>query len=120
MLIDLSVVEAIMATDPARHLESIPCPELSRFERIAAEVGALVTEKNLAYGDSFVQSGKVMALLYPDGIAVEQMRDALGVVRVVDKLFRIATRKKAFGESPWRDVAGYGIVATAADEVDEA
>ena len=88
----------------------------SHFERIGAEVGRLVAAKNAAYGDSFARSGEILAILYPGGIRVEQYRDALAVVRVVDKLFRIATRKGAFGESPWRDVAGYGILGAASDE----
>ncbi len=89
----------------------------NKFEALGRKVGKLVAEKNEAYGDSFSRSGEVLAILYPDGIRVDQMRDALGVVRVVDKLFRIATRKDAFGESPWFDVAGYGVVAAASEEV---
>ena len=92
---------------------------MNRFEQIADEIGKLVAEKNAAYGDSFARCGVILRVLYPHGIAPSQYRDALGVVRVLDKLFRIATRKDAFGESPWRDVAGYGIVASAADEQDE-
>ena len=88
------------------------------FERLGTELGKLVAEKNAAYGDSFARSGAVMAILYPNGITPAQMRDALGTVRVIDKLFRIANRKRAFGESPWRDIAGYGIVASIADEAE--
>jgi hypothetical protein len=81
------------------------------FDVEAAAIGRLTAEKNVAYGDSFARSGEIMRIFYPDGIAPEQMDDALGVVRVIDKLFRIATRKEAFGENPWRDLAGYGLVA---------
>ena len=51
-----------------------------------------------------------MRMLYPDGIPPEQMTDALAIVRIIDKLFRIATKKDAFGESPFRDIAGYGLL----------
>jgi hypothetical protein len=34
----------------------------------------------------------------------------LAVTRIVDKLFRIATDKDAFGENPFKDIAGYGIL----------
>jgi hypothetical protein len=88
----------------------------SPFERLGQDIGRLVAEKNAAYGDSFRRSGEILAILYPHGVTPAQYRDMLGVARVVDKLFRIATRKEAFGESPWRDIAGYGIVAAAADE----
>lgn len=93
---------------------------MSDLERIAGEVGRLVTAKQAAYGDSFGKSGDVMRLLYPEGIRPDQLTDALAVVRVVDKLFRIATDRDAFGESPWRDVAGYGVLGAAKDEAEAA
>jgi hypothetical protein len=83
---------------------------VSRYQELGREVGALVDEKQAAYGDSFGRSGEVMRILYPQGITPEQMDDALAVVRVVDKLFRIATDRDALGESPWRDIAGYGLL----------
>jgi len=76
----------------------------------------LVDEKNTAYGDSFAQSCKVLEVLYPNGVGVEQYKDMLGIVRVLDKLFRIAHAKDAFGESPWRDIAGYGILGVSNSE----
>lgn len=82
------------------------------WEAIGAEIGRLVAEKNAAYGSSFEKSGDVMRLLYPGGIPPEKLDDALTVVRVVDKLFRVATDRDALGESPWRDVAGYALLAT--------
>lgn len=82
----------------------------------AREVGALVEEKNMAYGDSFAKSQAILRILFPDGVPVEQYRDLLAVTRVLDKLFRIATEKDAFGEDPWRDIAGYAILAVANNE----
>lgn len=80
------------------------------YTEIGKQIGIVVQEKNDAYGDSFNQSGKVMRILYPLGIKPEQMDDALAVVRIVDKLFRIATNGTAFGESPFMDIAGYGVL----------
>jgi hypothetical protein len=80
---------------------------------IAGEIGKLLTTKQAAYGDSFGKSGAVMAILYPEGIPLEKLDDALTVVRVLDKLFRIATDRDALGESPWGDVAGYAVLAKA-------
>ncbi len=82
------------------------------YEEIGRDIGRLVDEKNLAYGDSFHQSGKILAILYPNGIPVSKYQDALAVIRVIDKLFRIATQKNAFGESPWKDIVGYGILGS--------
>jgi hypothetical protein len=88
------------------------------YREIGEEIGKLVQIKNDAYGDSFAKSGLILETLYPNGIRPDQYKDALGVVRVVDKLFRIATRKNAFGESPWADVAGYGILGVMRDQLE--
>jgi hypothetical protein len=79
-------------------------------------VGELVTEKQTAYGDSFGKAGAVLQQLYPDGIPLAAYDDALVVVRIVDKLFRIATDKAAMGESPWQDIMGYALLALVRDE----
>lgn len=91
-------------------------PITADLAEIGREVGELCREKNNAYGSSFAKSGEVMRMLYPDGIRPENMTDAMLVVRVIDKLFRVATDRDAFGESPWRDIAGYGVLGTAKDE----
>ena len=83
--------------------------------RTAETVGTLVSQKNQAYGDAFSQAGDVIRILYPNGVRPEQYVDLLVTVRIVDKLFRIANRKDAFGESPWQDIAGYGLLMTAYD-----
>lgn len=81
------------------------------YGMIGLSVGELVEKKQAAYGDSFGKSGQVMRILYPDGIPPGKLDDALTVVRVLDKLFRIATDRDALGESPWRDVAGYALLS---------
>ena len=88
---------------------------IGKYASRGLELGQLVDEKQAAYGDSFGRSERVLAALYPDGIEPSQYRDALAVVRIVDKLFRIANKKDAFGESPWQDIAGYGLLGAAAD-----
>jgi hypothetical protein len=90
--------------------------EPERYERIGLEVGKLVAEKQVAYGDSFGRAGNVLREMYPDGIRPDQYDDMLAIVRIVDKLFRIANRKDAFGESPGRDIAGYGTLIAAKHE----
>jgi hypothetical protein len=89
---------------------------VSDYRTIAAEIGELVTDKNQAYGDSFVTCDVFLRLLYPLGIAPEQYSDALALVRIFDKMKRIATRKDAFGESPYRDIAGYGLLGAFKDQ----
>jgi len=89
-----------------------------KYIKKGEEIGRLVTEKQIAYGDSFTQSGKVLNILYPDGMNAAQMEDALTIIRIVDKLFRIATHyEDKMQESPYQDIAGYAILAAVrADE----
>ena len=86
------------------------------YEKIGSEIGKLVAEKNTAYGDSFGQACRILEVLYPNGIDPASYRDALAITRVIDKLFRLANQKDAFGESPWRDICGYAILGVANDE----
>ena len=81
------------------------------YQITAQAVADLVIEKQKAYGDSFGKSGQIIKILYPNGIPLDKVEDALTVVRVIDKLFRIATDKDALGESPWRDIMGYALLA---------
>ena len=81
-----------------------------KYEQRGADLGALVDRKNAAYGNSFQESGAVMRILYKKGIAPDQLDDALVVVRILDKLFRISNDPGAFGENPWMDIAGYSLL----------
>jgi len=83
------------------------------YKQIGEEIGKLVEEKNAAYGSSFAECHKILSVLYPEGIKPEQYTDALAIIRVIDKLFRIANNKDAFVESPWNDIAGYAILGVA-------
>ncbi len=86
---------------------------LPNYEALGSEIGKLVAEKQAAYGDSFGKAGGVMRILYPDGVSLDQLEDALVVVRIIDKLFRVATDRDALGESPFRDIGGYALLAVA-------
>jgi len=82
----------------------------NKFRQLGEEVGKLVGEKQLAYGDSFGKSGECLRQMYPEGIAPEQYDDLLTIVRVLDKLFRIANNPSAFEENPYKDIVGYGLL----------
>lgn len=86
---------------------------MTDYAELGAAIGRLTAEKNKAYGDSFAKCGAFLELLYPDGVKVERYRDMLAIVRVWDKLMRIATHRDAMGEDPWRDVAGYALLGVA-------
>ena len=83
----------------------------STFEEIGAAVGRLVAEKHNAYGDSLGQCAEFAKLLYPDGVPVAAYQEFLGIVRIWDKLKRIATNNDPSGESPFVDIIGYAILS---------
>jgi len=87
-----------------------------KFEKIATEIGKFVDDKDAACGSSFLKSEKILKILYPNGIEPNQYKDMLAITRIIDKLFRIATQKDAFGENPFKDIAGYGILGVANGE----
>ena len=89
--------------------------ESNKFEEIARKVAEIVFTKNKGYGNSFEESGKIMNTLYPQGVKSGDMVDMLAIVRIIDKLFRIATDKHALGENPWQDIAGYATLMTELD-----
>ena len=88
------------------------------YSNLGTAIGRLVEEKDQAYGSSFQRSQEILKVLYPDGVQPNQYGDMLAITRVIDKLFRIANRKEAFGENPWQDIAGYGLLGVA-NEMDE-
>lgn len=83
---------------------------MSDYVKIASDIGKLVAAKQQAYGDSFNKSEQIINILFPDGIKPENYKDLLTITRIIDKLFRIATKKSAFDESPYRDIAGYALL----------
>lgn len=103
---------------------------MSKYEEVAARIareecwslGELLVNKAQGYGPSWLAAEKCLEALYPDGIPVKAYRNALLTVRVLDKLCRLAQAgggEDAGGESPWRDVAGYGIVGLIASKAVE-
>lgn len=89
---------------------------MRNYSGIGKQIGELVEEKQRAYGDAFNKSEMILKVLFPDGVKPDQYRDLLTITRMIDKLFRIANDKNAFGESPYRDIAGYAILGVEADE----
>ena len=85
------------------------------YKDLGSDVGALVDEKNKAYGNSFEVSEDFIKLLWPNGVPPEAYRDMLCVVRIFDKLKRIAANKNWNSESPYRDIAGYGLLGLMKD-----
>lgn len=87
-----------------------------KFIEHALRIGNLVFEKNQAYGSSFSTSEDMLKLLFPNGVKPDQYGDMLLLARIWDKMMRIATAKDAFGENPFQDIMGYGLLGTIKDE----
>lgn len=80
------------------------------YEEIGQRIGKLVAEKQKAYGNSYGNSGKILEILFPNGVKPEEYTELLAICRVVDKLFRLANDPHYGGESPWGDIVGYGLL----------
>jgi hypothetical protein len=83
---------------------------MNNFSKIGAQVGKLVHDKQLAYGDSFGRSGECLRQMFPEGIQPEQYDDLLTIARIIDKLFRLANDPRAFDENPYQDIVGYALL----------
>lgn len=86
------------------------------YQLIALEIANLVSQKNAAYGSSFSKCDNFLKLLYPNGVSPSQYKDMLTIVRIFDKLMRIANKKDAFGESPYGDIMGYALLMLREEE----
>ncbi len=93
--------------------------KMNKFEKIASDLSTILSMKNEAYGNAFDKTTQILMLLYPNGITVNQYKDVHVIVRMLDKLSRIARDNDPMGESPYMDIAGYSILALARDENDE-
>jgi selenophosphate synthase len=83
------------------------------FTELATSIGKLVEEKNKAYGNAFDRAGDFLRVLYPEGIKPDQYKDMLCIVRVFDKLMRIATSYEGTEEKKveaYSDLSGYGLL----------
>lgn len=89
----------------------------SIYSAPAIELSQLVARKQDAYGNSVGRSPEILKILYPVGIRLDQYNDLMMITRTLDKLFRIATDKKAFGEDPWLDIAGYGLLSSVSNQL---
>lgn len=102
----------VMTTSESQSSEVVS----TKYQDLAKRIGQIVDDKNRHYGNSFAQAGDFLRLLYPQGIKPEQYDDMLCIVRIFDKIKRIATSKNAYGESPFADLVGYGLLGLAMAE----
>src|SRR3990167_4118844 len=82
---------------------------MTDYQEIGMEIGRLLNEKQVNYGDSFAHCPEILRVLYPDGIPVTQYDNVLWMARIFDKFFRLATGAPD-AEDPIRDIAGYALL----------
>lgn len=83
------------------------------FQDAAKMVANVLTEKNASYGDATTVTASIAKLLWSEGIPVSQLDEALVVIRMLDKLCRIAKGTKFANEDAWLDLAGYALLVLA-------
>jgi len=81
------------------------------FFELGEKLGYTTAVKNDSYGDAFLQIVKIFEILYPDGISVEQYKNATLLVRVLDKICRISNgNANVFDEDAFLDLGGYSLI----------
>ena len=78
------------------------------YKKVALEAAELVASKNIAYGDSLSKMAQILELLYGKSIPKEKYEDLHYIIRILDKISRVASgNKTAFKEDPFEDIMGY-------------
>ena len=81
------------------------------YEQLGRAIGKMLDEKQQRYGDSFHHCDKILRILYPAGITLNQYHHVLYIARMLDKMFRLA-QPGADPEDPIADMAGYSLLMT--------
>lgn len=80
----------------------------SSLTDLTQQLGTLLEEKDKEYGQSATIAGDLLKILYPTGIQDSDYENVTLLVRIFDKMKRIASGSTS--ENSWQDIAGYGIL----------
>jgi len=81
------------------------------LEVIARNITSMVKEKNRGYGSAFQKVSHILSILFPNGIPTNKYHDVAILVRVLDKICRIASANdKDVKKDAWLDITGYGLL----------
>ena len=82
-----------------------------RLKQTASDVAIIVEEKNREYGSAFQKVSHILSVLFPNGIPTSKYHDVAILVRVLDKICRIASANdKNVKKDAWLDITGYGLL----------
>jgi hypothetical protein len=87
-----------------------------KFETVGTSIGSLVDEKNTAYGNAVNKLSDLLTSFYPDGIKPVHYKSLGVIVRILDKLRRIANNPSGDNKDNWNDIAGYSILMLGSDK----
>ena len=78
---------------------------------IACDIAIVVEEKNREYGSAFQKVSHILSILFPNGIPTNKYHDVAILIRVLDKICRIASANdKDVKKDAWLDLTGYGLL----------
>ena len=78
---------------------------------VACDVVVVVEEKNREYGSAFQKVSEILNILFPNGISTNKYHDVAILVRVLDKICRIASANdKDVKKDAWLDICGYALL----------
>ncbi len=78
---------------------------------IAYDVAVIVEEKNREYGSAFKKVSHILSILFPNGIPQKKYHDVAILVRVLDKVCRIANANEVgVRKDAWLDICGYALI----------
>jgi hypothetical protein len=80
------------------------------LENLGTRLGVMLQAKNEAYGSAFLKCDEFLSILWPDGVPRSAYGTMLILVRMFDKMMRIATAPDAFNEDAESDLAGYAML----------
>ena len=74
-----------------------------KFKKITDDLAQILSIKDEAYGNAFDKTTQSLSLLYPNGIKVEQYKDLHVIIRMLDKISRIARGIPVGGDIEYAD-----------------
>jgi len=86
---------------------------------VAEQIGKFISQKNESYGSAYGFVNKILRDLYAEKVEPNQYLDFVMIARVLEKISRISHHKQAFGEDPWKDIAGYALCRIAEEKTNE-
>ena len=81
------------------------------FENIAKQVVDAVQRGNKETGNCITETTKVIRILFPNGIPSGKEQDEAIIVRILDKMFRIANAQ-GNTSAIWQELTAYALNAS--------